>query len=269
MLKKTKYSILIILISILASSCSEYQKVLRSDDPEKKYEKAIEYYQKGDYFRSMQLFDELVIIYRGTSKVEKIYYYYAYSYYGQGDYYMAAYHFQNLAKTIPNSKYAEESSFMSAYCKFLQSPKPSLDQEMTKRAINEFQLFINRYPESERVDTCNQLMDKLRYKIETKTYLTAYNYYKTRDYKSAIYALEHFAKEYPESEYKEKALYYRVKASYEYAANSIATKQKERFEDTIQAYEKFVFLYPESNYLKDIISIKNNADKQIDKITQS
>ena len=67
----------LLLIVLLIASCSEYQKVLRSDDPNLKYEKAVEYYQEGDYFRSMQLFDELVILYRGTAKAEKIYYYYA------------------------------------------------------------------------------------------------------------------------------------------------------------------------------------------------
>jgi len=259
----------LLLFVLLIASCSEYQKVLRSDDPNLKYEKAVEYYQEGDYFRSMQLFDELVILYRGTAKAEKIYYYYAYSYYGQGDYYMASYHFQNLARTIPNSKYAEESSFMSAYCKYLQSPKPSLDQGMTEASINEFQLFIDKYPDSERVDTCNQLMDNLRYKIELKSYKSAYVYYKTRYYKSAVYALGTFAKEYPESEYKENALYYKMKASFEYAANSIEEKKKERYEESLEACENFILLYPESKYLKEAQNIKKSAEKQISKQNNS
>jgi len=266
MLGKMKISGLLLIV-ILFASCSDYQKVLRSNDPELKYERAVEYYQGGDYFRSMQLFDELVILYRGTSKAEKIYYYYAYSYYGQGDYYMASYHFQSLARTLPNSKYAEESSFMSAYCKYLQSPKPTLDQGMTEASINEFQLFIDKYPESERVDTCNQLMDNLRFKIEQKSYESAYGYYKTRYYKSAIYALDVFAKDYPESKYKEEALYYKMKANYDYASNSIDAKKKERYEDSVEACKSFILLYPESKHLKEAQNLKRSAEKQIEKTT--
>lgn len=57
---------------------------------------------------------------------------------------------------------------MAAYCKFLDSPAYNLDQESTYDAIKELQLFVNRYPNSDRVEECNKYLDILRDKLEKK-----------------------------------------------------------------------------------------------------
>ena len=67
----------VVLLFIL-SSCSKYQKVLKSTDLGFKYDKAVEYYDTGEYYRAEALFGELIGLYRGTGKAEEIYYYYAY-----------------------------------------------------------------------------------------------------------------------------------------------------------------------------------------------
>ena len=66
------------LILILLSSCSKYQKVLKSDNYNYKYEKAVMYYDNGDYNRAMPLFNELSTVFKGTSKIQQVSYYYAY-----------------------------------------------------------------------------------------------------------------------------------------------------------------------------------------------
>ena len=60
---------------------------------------------------------------------------------------MAAFYFKNFVRTYPTSKYAEESMFTAAYCYYLNSPAFSLDQSSTYKAIDELQLFANRYKE--------------------------------------------------------------------------------------------------------------------------
>ena len=77
---------------------------------------------------------------------------------------------------------------MTAYCYYLDSPDLTLDQASTYKAIENLQLFINLYPKSERVNECNQLIDKLRNKLETKSFLNAKLYFKIGDYKAAIFA---------------------------------------------------------------------------------
>ena len=62
---------------------------MKSTDYELKFEKAKEYYQEKDYIKATQLFDELLTIYKGSSKAEEVNYYYAECYYGNRDFILA------------------------------------------------------------------------------------------------------------------------------------------------------------------------------------
>lgn len=258
-----KGGIYLLFIALLSVSCSGYQKLLKSTDNEVKYEKAVEYYQKGDYYRAEQLFDQLLPVFRGTEKAEMIYYYTANAYYEQKNYLLASYYFKRFSKNFPRSQYAEECSFMSAYCKYLDSPKPSLDQTNTYDAINELQLFTNQYPNSPRVEECNKLIDQLRDKLETKAFGIANLYYKMEEYKAAITSYRNVLKEFPATEHREEILLNIFKSYYYYAENSVTSKQKERFAEAQDAYDAFVTTFPESEYLKNANNLKDNIEKII------
>ena len=43
--------------ALLLGSCSGYQKLLKSTDVNKKYEAAIQYYEKGDFFKAGTLLE--------------------------------------------------------------------------------------------------------------------------------------------------------------------------------------------------------------------
>ena len=49
----------ITILSLILISCSDYQKILKSTDPELKYSKAVEYFEKKDFMRASTLFDEI------------------------------------------------------------------------------------------------------------------------------------------------------------------------------------------------------------------
>jgi len=264
--KQITYFLVLTLFIVGFSACSKYQKLLKSSDTELKYNMAIKYYEEDDYYRALQLFDELIPFYRGTEKAEKIGYYYAYSYYGQEEYIMASYYFKNFLASFPKSDKAEECAFMTAYCKYMDSPDYSLDQTNTYGAIKGLQLFINKYPESTRIPECNDLIDKLRLKLETKAFETARLYFDIGEYKAAIHAFMAVLKDYPDTHYKEKVLYYVLKSNYLYASNSIDAKKEERFNGTIKAYEEFVSAFPESELLNEAGNINKDSLKEINKI---
>src|SRR5215470_17480130 len=110
-----KVFILLSAVTLLAS-CSKYQRILKSTNNEAKFNAAVAYYEKKDYFRALPLFEELISVYRGQGKAEKVYYYYAYCNYYLEDYELAAYHFENFVNTFPRSEYTEECAFLHAYC---------------------------------------------------------------------------------------------------------------------------------------------------------
>ena len=160
-----KFLVILFSAIVVLSSCSKYQKILKSSDYSLKFTKAKEYYDKKDYVRALPLFEELMTVYRGTSKAEDCFFFYSYCKYGLEDYLLASYHFKNFYKTFPKSERAEEAMYLNAYCYYLDSPRYTLDQSNTLLAINEFQLFLTMYPNSVKVTECNELMDKLMLKL--------------------------------------------------------------------------------------------------------
>lgn len=259
-----KLTLIISAIAVISlASCSKYQKLLKSADNEEKYERALIYYNQGDYYRSSQLLEQLQTIFSGTEKAEKVSYYYAYCQYQTGDYLTASYFFKRFAKGFPNSKYAEECLYMSAYCTYLDSPEYNLDQTNTQEAIKELQLFINTFPNSERIPQCNELMDKLRAKLELKFFEIAKLYLKMADYKAAIISYKNVLKEFPDSPHREVILFDLIKANYKYATKSIQSKQRERYQSSLDAYNAFVSFYPESAYLNQAKIMQKNALKAL------
>ncbi len=237
--------------------------MMKSTDMEAKYDAAVKYYEKKDYYHALQLFEELISVYRGTSKAEQSYFYYTYCTYYVDDFTMAAYHFNNFVQSYPNSKHAEEMQYMYAYCFYLDSPIPSLDQTSTAEAIDKFQIFINKFPESTRVADANKMMDELRAKIEEKTFNNAKLYYRTSDYKAAVVAFANFQKDYPYSLYIEESMYLGLRASYEYASNSIDSKRVERLKASLEEYQKLVDNFSQSRYLRDAERIFENITKDL------
>jgi len=238
---------------------------MKSTDNELKYNEAIKYYNNKKYYQSLQLLEELISIYKGSNRAEEVYYYYCMSYYGTGEYLTAAFHLNNFAKTYPASKHAEEAQFLNAYCYYLDSPIYSLDQKSTLDAIRQFQLFINRYPQSARLEECNRLIDELRLKLETKAYNNARLYYKMNEFRSAAVAFENVIKEFPSTSYKEECLFLSVKASYLFAENSIESKKTDRYKAAVEQYYKLIDAFPQSKYLREAERIFLDSQKQITK----
>ncbi|MBL7924644.1 MAG: outer membrane protein assembly factor BamD [Bacteroidia bacterium] len=258
-----KRLLLLLIPLLILSSCSRFQQMMKSTDMEAKYNAAVKYYDKKDYYHALQLFEELISVFRGTSKAEMSYYYYTYCTYYVDDYTMAAYHFNNFVQSYPNSKHAEEMQYMYAYCYYLDSPIPSLDQSSTLEAIDKFQLFINKFPESARVPDANKMIDELRLKLEEKTFNNARQYYRTENHKAAVVAFSNLLKDYPYTIYKEEALFLSFKSSYLYALNSVEAKRVERLKLAREEYLKLVDNFPQSRYLRDAEKILESIDRQL------
>ncbi len=267
MLKKYLFCFMVLVMAaaVMPSCRSKYQKVLKSDNYEQKLVAANAYYDKKDFFRAQTIYDELRGVYLGSEKQEEINYKYADCTYRLKDFYSARYYFKYYLDNFPRGIYAEEATFKGALCYCKDSPIHSLDQTNTTRAIETLQIFVNTYPESNRIDTCNTLIDKLRDKLEQKAYENAKLFYKTEQYKSAITSLNNAIDDFPDCEYVEEMNFLRVSAAYEFAKNSVATKQEERYRTVIELHQAFADTYPNSGYVKQSEKVYDDALRFLEK----
>jgi len=260
-----KFSFFAVLVCLLMVSCSnKHKRLLNSNDHDAKYAAAIKEYNEKDYFHATQLFENLLLYYRGREKAESVNLYYAKSLMGSKDYYSAAYQFESFARWFPFSEDAQEAAFQAAYCKYLVSPDYELDQTLTNESMKNFQAFIDKYPNSPRIKDANEYMDKMREKLIKKDFRTSYDYFKREQYQSAQYSFRTFLNQYPDATYREKAMYYIVVAGYRYSQNSIENKKKERFAVVANDYKKFEAIYPNSDKLAELKKIYTECEKEIE-----
>ena len=114
-----KKVVFLLMMTVLLSSCGEYNKILKSTDYELKYSYAKKYFNAKQYSKSATLLDELVTIFKGTAYAEESLYLLAQSYYGQKDYQTASQYFETYYTTYPKGEFTELSRFYSGYGLYL------------------------------------------------------------------------------------------------------------------------------------------------------
>ncbi len=250
-MKKLLYSISIL---ILISSCSEYQKALNSDEVSVKFNLGTELYDADKYSKASRLFAQILPQYRGKPQAQKLTYMQAMCFYNTKDYNSSSYQMERFVNSYPDSEKVEEMAFLGAKSYYLMSPIFSKDSEDTKIAIDKLQEFINAFPESEFNDDANKLIFELDYRLELKEFNIALQYNVLTDYQAAIKSFENFLIDFPGSDLREKALYYRFDSAYKLAINSVVWRQKERIENAVSYFNSFKNTYNDSEFLDEMES---------------
>lgn len=254
-----KKFISILLIIVVFSSCSEYQKALKSEDIGMKFDVATKQYEKAKYSRAIRLFEQIAPSYRGKPQAEKMFYMYAQSFYKTKQYYSSGYQFESFVSSYPKSEKKEEAAYLGAISFSKLSPRYSLDQVDTYKAIDKLQNFINEYPDSQYLAEANTIVKDLREKLEKKAFEIAKQYNTISDHKAALVVLDNFIIDFPGTPYKEQALYYRLNSAYELAVNSIDSKKQERLNVAKTAYANLIKFNANTEF-------RSKADEMLAKI---
>ena len=264
------YSVFFLLIAFIAlTACSGYNKVLKSDDYGLKLETANELYDSGQEVRSIALYEQVYQRMPKTGEGELSYFRIGKSYYIGKDLYMAGYYLGQFSQRFASSPKAEEALFLSAMCSVQNSPEHSLDQDETELAINDLQQFVDRFPSSTLIDSCNSIIDRLRYKLEIKEFNSVKLYSKTESFGAAVSSSLTFMDDFPMSKFKEEAYYILIKNSYLLTKNSVESKKKERIEETIERYRTFVVEFPESSYVSSAANYHDEMVKELEKLKET
>jgi outer membrane protein assembly factor BamD len=265
-MKKVVY--LLLMMTFLLSSCGEYNKILKSTDYELKYSYAKKYFNEKKYSRSASLLDELVPIFRGTAHAEESLYLLAQSYYGMEDYQTATEYFTTYYTTYPKGEFVELARYYAGYGLYLDSPDPRLDQTQTFEAIEQLQLYLEYYPQSERVKDVQEILFELQEKLAYKEMLAVRLYfnlgtYMGNNYLSSVITAQNALKNYPYSKYREEFMFYIIRSKYELALVNVTAKLQGRYRDVVDEYFTYMNEYPEGKYVKQVQKYYDYANKRI------
>ena len=262
-------------IALLLTACGEYNNILKSTDLNVKFDYAKKYFEDGKYSRTATLLEDVVKMTRSTSRGEEALSLLAQSYYKMKDYSTASEYFKTYYTSYPKGDYAELSRFYSAYGLYLDSPDPRLDQTDTYKAMQQFQDYIELYPQSERKDDAQKALFELQEKLALKQLLSVRLYYNLGNYSiipfpggnylSCVITAQDAIRTYPYSKYREELMYYMFKAKYQMAIQSVDEKKNLRIHDAEDEYFTYANEFPEGKYMKEIKKLYESIDKKLTK----
>ena len=241
----------LLLVSLFACK-SQYDLILESNDVDAKYKAAFEYFNSGKYTRAAQVFESLMMLTNGTERHDTVMYYLGLSNYSCKDYYTAETNFDQYLTYFPQSGFSEMAEFLRIDCLYRATLRYELDQTPTYQAITAISEYLMAHPVGANADICRHRLEELNERLDRKAYENARLYYKMEDYQAARVALRNVLKDDADNVFREEILYYTAMASYKYAENSVASKQKERFLVFADDYLNFVGEYPESSHRKEL-----------------
>ena len=266
MMKRNFGYIVAAIIAVLGVvSCSVVNKAIKSGDPQYAYEQALDLYEREKWSQASELFEACRHIYQGSPREDSLSFYNARCKYKEHKWEEASMLLDNFRHKFVRSPFIEDAEGMYALCYYYMSPGPERDQSITTQAIIAITEFMSRYPESDNRDEFQNMLDDLAARLQEKSYLNAYTYYKIGRYKSAIVAFKNAMKRYPDSPRSEEMMYYTTVSAYRLAANSIETKQLDRYLEMHDYYYSFLSEYPESSRLKELERMARDARNFIDK----
>ena len=263
--------ILFILLAIsLFSSCGEYNKVLKSNDYNYKFEYAKKAFEKKKYAQAYTILGDLVTVFKGTDKAEESLYLLALSYYENKDYINSGAYFKAYYTNYPKGQYTELARFYAGYGYYLDSPESQLDQSGTYKAIEELQGFLDYFPKSDKVSIAQNAIFELQDKLVFKELQNAQLYYNLgnylgNNYESAVIVATNALKNYPYTKHKEQLQMIVLKAKFQQAYQSVIEKKADRYREVIDEYYSFINDYPESKYRSEADNIFKIANNYLNK----
>ncbi len=229
------------------------------------YERAVEFYDAEKYTRSAELLEIISPYFKGSLKEDTVTYYTGASYYKMGDFITSESIFDEFRHTFGRSSYLEDVEYMYAMGFYFSSPKPDRDQTATIKAISAINEYLGRYPNSSKKELCEERIEELQNKLYDQVFVNAMTYLKIERYQSAVVALQNALDKYPRSPHREELLYRILEANYEYASNSRAVRQVDRYLNTLDAYYNLIAEYPESEYRRNADRMYNTAKRYLDR----
>lgn len=238
----------------MLGACSSSEETFTSN-AEERFKIAMDKFQDEDYLEALEDFKIVTLQFLGSTLADDAQYYMAECRFKREEYVLASYEYELLLKTMPTSEFVSRARFQRALCYYQLSPESYRDQEYTKKAIDEFQSFIEYHPTDSLVSNAEAKIAEMNTKLAQKEYDNGITYMHMEYYKAAVNSFDYVLEKYYDSPYAESAQLKKAEAMY----------YRKKFPEAKQEIEKFFAKYPNSALQTDAEKLKQDI---LDKIQQ-
>ncbi len=234
--RKNAVGLLSVLLLVLVIAGCGSTEVVTGLSAEERFQRAKLLFDDGDYLEAIQEFNIITLQHLGSAVAGEAQFYIAEARFRRKEYLLASYEYQTLRRNMPASPRVPEAMYKLGLCYYHLAPKSRLDQQYTKRAIDELQAFVEYYPNSEFVGDAAEKIKELTGRLAKKDFETAELYAKMDYYKAAIFYYDAVIEKYHDTEY----------APLAYLAKTELLISRKKYAEAKAEVTKFIDKYPNS-----------------------
>ncbi len=205
-------------------------------------------FQDEDYSEAEKDFRIVTLQFQGTAFADDAQFYLGECQFMREQYVMAAYEYEVLIRTMPTSKLVPRARHRRALCYYNLSPESYRDQDYTKKAIDEFQAFIEYFPTDTLAAGAAEKIRELIEKLAKKEYDNGILYMRMESYKAATYCFDVVLEKYHDTPYAEKALLKKTEALY----------FRKRYSEAKTAIDRYLEKYPDGESREEAEKLRND-----------
>jgi outer membrane protein assembly factor BamD len=239
---------LILAVSLVGAAGCSSDETTRQLPAEERFRTAMALYEDGDYLEAIEEFKVVTLQFQGTSFADDAQFYMAECRFDREEFILAAFEYDVLLRTMPTSTFVPRARFQKATCYYSMSPNSYLDQENSRRAIDEYQAFIEYHPTDTLATVAESRIVEMNRKLAEKDFNNGLTYLKLDYNRAAIYYFDVVLEKFHDTPFAEPALLRKAEAFV----------GRKRFAEARETILKFLEKYPKSEYLEDATEIQKD-----------
>ena len=232
---------------------------MRYDTPADAYAKGKELFEAGKYSRAIEYLQGTFDFGRAHEYAADAQIMLARAYSENGDYLLAGNEYQRFIQIYRSDERVPQASFEYAMTFIARSPRYELDQTDTKRAVNELQLVIDRFPPNPRVADAAAEIKSLREKLGHQAFQSARLYERRELFESAAISYEAVFDKYPDTSWADDAIVGAIRNYIAFSQRSILSKQAERYGEAVALFERLQQIFPDSPLIPEARALVDSA----------
>jgi outer membrane protein assembly factor BamD len=204
-LSSAAYLLAVLLLCFGHASCSR-QQVKDRMDPEDRLALADQLRSKDKCVRAVEEYEKLLSEFPTPQVAETARFNLGVCHLALEQYDVARAEFEYLIDSYPKSDRVDDAIYMVAMTYLEAAPRPERDQTDTVHALNELELLLREYPDTDIRTEAEGAAAECRSRLAKKEYLAGELYVKMKDYKAAQVYFDSVLETYPDTPWAPVAL---------------------------------------------------------------
>lgn len=237
-----------VLFGLALAGCTA-EEALQQLPAEQRFRLGMSYFQDEDYLEAIEEFKVVSLQFGGTQWADDAQYHMAEARFARGEYILAAYEYDVLLRTMPTSEYVRQARFRKATSYYESSPSYALDQEFTRKAIDEYQTFLEYHATDTLASLADSRIRELTAKLAQKEFDSGIIYLKMSYNKAATYYFDLVLEKYHDTPFAEPA----------HVRKAEALMNRKRFDEAEMVLARFLDRYPSSGLRPEAEQLLHDA----------